>query len=139
MKPAIAFWMASIVASVAAKPVSVSRIAGDYRVTIIVSESTPRTHLIDSVQHGKEHFVLPASLFDDLRNDRIGPEYKASEFTIEHKKSTIYINVKVGPEDAADDDTWILSPPLKDASRLTRNSRKTGFAQTRAAIHLTRP
>jgi hypothetical protein len=138
MKNAIAIWMVSIVALIAAEPVSVSRAAGEYSVTITVSESTPRTIALISVQHGKEHFTLPASMFDDLKDLRIGPGFKASEFSFEVKKSKALINVSAGPEQAADDHTWIMSLPLKEVLRLTRNSRVTGYAQTRAAIPLTK-
>jgi hypothetical protein len=138
MKTAIAIWMSSMLALIAAEPVSVVRVAGDYRVTITVSESTPRTIASISIQHGKEHFTLPASMFDDLKDLRIGPGFKASEFSFEVKKSKALINVSTGPGHAADDHMWILSLPLKDASRNTRNSRVTGYVKTRVATPLTK-
>ena len=99
----IALWFASMVELVTAEPITVSRDAGDYRATITLSESIPRTIASISIHHRKEHYTLPASLFNDLYNPRIGPGFKDAEFTFKVEKSKASIGVSAGKEHAADD------------------------------------
>jgi hypothetical protein len=128
----------------AAEPVSVSRSAGEYRVTITLADETSRDIGSIAIIHGKERFTFPASLFNDIHAAHIGAGFNAAEFRLEVKGAYAVIRVLADnarrPEDAQhpDEHIWHLSLPLKEASRIGRQGDETGFAQRRPATLLSR-
>lgn len=122
----------------AAEPVSVTRTAGDYRVTITLTDAEPRSISSIAVQRGKERFTLPASLFDDIRAPHLGPGFKAAEFRFEAKRDKALIRITAGSGQYPDDHVWVLPLPLKDASRITRSGDVTGYGETRPSTPLSK-
>lgn len=110
----------------AAEPVSVSRTTGDFRVTITLTDTEPRGIASISIQHGKERFTLPSSMFDDIRTPHLGIGFKPAEFRLDVKRSKAFIRISAGiaphKDDHGwmpDDHTWILPLPLKDGKSTT--------------------
>ena len=120
----------------AAEPVAVTRSAGGYRVTLTLTDTEPRGISSIAVQRGKERFTLPASLFDDIRAPHLGAGFKAAEFRFETKRDKAFIRIVAGDRAYPDDHAWILSLPLKDASRISRVGDTTGYKETRPSTPL---
>ena len=122
-----------------AEPVSVTRNAGGYRVTITLADIDPRGISSITVQRGKERFTLPPSLFDDIRAPHLGPGFKATEFRFEMKRDSAFIRIVAGDDTYPDLHFWALSLPLKDASRSSRVGDRTGYRRTRPPTPLLPP
>lgn len=116
----------------AAEPISASRSAGDYRVTITLTNVELRG--IDSIviTHGKERFAFPVSLFDDIQAVHVGPNFKASEFQFDVKRSSAVIRIFAGGDEHPDEHHFCLLLPLKEVSRISRQGDESGYAERRS-------
>jgi len=133
----VAFLLLTGLAAIAKEPTKAIRSAGDYQVTITLSDANPISISSISVKHGKQVIELPATLFSDITSPHIGGSYKASEFVVEAKRSKLFIRLTAGDGKIPDDHALILTLPLKSASRITRSGDFTGYTETRSATPIT--
>lgn len=138
VKPVLLALILPALPLLAADPVAASRTAGDYRVTITLADSETRGIASIIVQHGKDRYTLPPSLFDDIRAPHIGPDFKARDFRFETKSKMALIRIKASPGQHPDDHAWILSLPLNSARRITRSGDVTGYLDTRLSTPLSK-
>lgn len=121
-----------------AEPVSVTRNAGGYRVTITLTETEPRGISSITVHRGKERFTLPPSLFDDIRAPHLGPGFKAAKFRFEIQRDRAAIRIVAGDSKFPDNHFWALSLSPMEASRVSRVGDTTGYKETRPPTPLER-
>ncbi len=113
---------------------TITGISGEYRVTATLSDSDPVQITALVIQRGKQKVELPSSLFNDIVTPHIGVGYEDAKFRVETKRGKLFIRITAGGEQQPDDHALVLTLPLKEASRITREGEVTGYTKTHPAI-----